>query len=135
MFTQAQLVALKTFLDANAATYAALDDQTAAQTMNALTETRVKASLSGSDVFSVTSATEFDAKTDAQRSEWLSLCAIESLNPANGTPAAQAAIRIFGGGSQTVSALQALRTEPVSPATLAGLPQVRADYVRIARTL
>lgn len=135
MFTQEQLVQLRAFLDANAGTYGALDDQTAAETMNALTETRVKSSLSGSDVFSATVASEFDALTDAQRSEWLSLCSIENLNPADNTPARDTTVRIFGGGSATVTALQALRTESVSPAQFEGLPKVRADYVRIARSL
>ena len=135
MYTAAQLAQLRAFIDANAGTYGALSDEQVADTMNAATETRVKASLSGSEVFSSTVASEFDALTDAQRSEWLSLCAIETLNPADGTPARDTAVRIFGGGSGTIAALQTLRTESVSPAQLEGLPKVRADYVRVARAL
>ncbi len=95
----------------------------------------VKASLSGAEVFEATDATEFDALTDAQRSEWLSLCAIDSMNPANGTPAAAAATRIFGGGSATLTALQSLRAENISRAQQLFGVAVQVGDIQAARQL
>lgn len=97
--------------------------------------TVVKASLNGASVFEATNSTEFDALTDAQRSEWLSLCAIESLDPANGTPAAATATRIFGGGSTTVANLQTLRSEVVGRGTELGFGNVNVGDVQNARAL
>jgi hypothetical protein len=97
--------------------------------------TVVKATLSGSEVFEATDSTEFDALTDAQRSEWLSLCAIDNLDPANGTPSAATASRIFGGGSTTLGSLQALRQEVVSRGTELGFGNVVIGDVQNARAL
>jgi hypothetical protein len=97
--------------------------------------TIVKSSLSGASVFESTDSAEFDALTDAQRSEWLSLCAIESLDPANGTPAAATATRIFGGGSTTVANLQTLRSEVVGRGTELGFGDVNVGDVQNARAL
>lgn len=126
---------LKVFLDANVGIYGGLDDQSAAETLNALSKTRVKTSLSGAAVFATTDSGEFDALSDAARSEWLSLCSIDNLDPADGTPAVATTVRLFGGASATVIALDTLRTESISPATKQGFPRVRADAVRIARSL
>lgn len=136
-FSQAQLVTLKTYLDAESATYAALNDQDAAVTLNALSETRIKASLTGVEVFEATDSSDFTALTDAQKAQWLSLCAIESMDPSNGGVMVTLAQDIFAGGasSATAIALIALRNESISPATEQGLPLVRADNVRVARTL
>lgn len=84
--------------------------------LNAKNIASVKAEISGSEVFKATNSAEFDNLTDAQRSEWLALCAIDSLDPANGTPAAATATRIFGGGSVTITNLQSLRNENISRA-------------------
>lgn len=136
-FNQDQLTTLKAFLDANAGTYGALSDQDAAVTLNAPTETRVRATMNGTELLAATNANEFNAVsvTDAQRQQWLALCAIESINPANGQVAASLAIDIFGGGSATISALQSARQETVSPAATQGLPRVTATDVNMARAL
>lgn len=135
-FSNKNLLLLKVFLDdvANVA-YNSMDDQTAAETMNALSETRVKSSLSGAEIFKVVDSGEFDLLTATDRTEWLQFCSIDSLDPGNGSPAHAAVERIFGNPSATRTSLVALRSESVSPATLAGLPRVRADYVRRARLL
>lgn len=134
-YSQEDLATLSALLLADVPTYGALSDQAAADVLNTLSEADVKPFISGGDMFSVTDAGEFDLLTDAERSEWLSLCAIDNVNPANGTPAAAVTIRIFGGGSVTTTSLIALRSITVSPASVAGLPFVREDHVRIARTL
>lgn len=135
MLKPAQLVTLRAFLDANSGTYGALDDQTAAETLNAQTESRVRATMSGGELFENTDATEFSALADADKSQWLALCAIDSINPANSGPAAAIATQIFGGGSTTLTALAAARTESLSPAATQGLPRVRANDVIHARAL
>jgi hypothetical protein len=103
--------------------------------MNAVNIVRVKALLSGADVFAATVDTEFDALTDAQRNEWLSICAIESLAPENGKPAASTVIRLFGGGSATVIALAALRNETVSRGTVLGFGGLVIGDIQNARAL
>nr|NIR92464.1 hypothetical protein [Gammaproteobacteria bacterium]NIW96976.1 hypothetical protein [Phycisphaerae bacterium] len=83
----------------------------------------------------VTDAVEFDNLTDTQRSEWLSLCAVDQMDPANGTAAANTATRIFGGGSTTIDNLQNLRTKTISRAEELGLGPVNIGDVQNARVL
>lgn len=135
MLNADQLQTLRAFMDANAGTYSALNDQQAAVTLNALTENRIKASLTGAEIYESTDGAEFSALQDAKKSQWLSLCAIATVDPANGTPAQILASDLFGAGSTTLINLQALRSETVSPATTQGLPRVRAEDVRLARLL
>ena len=113
------------------------DAYTDADLLNSLAtgRDRIKAQVSGADAFSVTDPTEFDALTGAERTEWLALCAIDSVNPANGTPAEAMATRIFGGGSVTLVNLNAFRTETISRAVeLFGTNVVPGD-VQAARIL
>ena len=134
-FSQNQLTVLKSFLDGDPGTYGALSDQDAAVTLNTPSVVRIKASLSGQEVYSVTDGTEFGGLSDAQKAQWLALCAITSVNPANGTPAHTLATDLFPGAGATLTALAALRQETVSPATDQGLPRVRANDVNLARAL
>jgi hypothetical protein len=133
--------AIKDELDADplAVGYSGMTDGQVVTALNSTSSpygrTVVKSSLSGADVFKATDSTEFDALTDAQRSEWLSLCAIEGLDPANGTPAAATATRIFGGGSTTLSNLQSLREEVVGRGTELGFGSVHIGDVQNARRL
>lgn len=94
------------------------DAYTDADILNSLTtgRTRQRTSIPGSEAFKATVDTEYDALTIDQRQEWLGICAIDELEPANGKPAASTVIRLFGGGSGTTTALQALRTETISRA-------------------
>ncbi len=134
-YSVSQITTLKAFLDANAGTYGALSDQDAAVTLNALTENRVRSSMTGAEVFDNVDSTEFAALTDSQKSQVLSLCSVQSVDPANAKPAAQIIIDIFGNPSTTRTALLAARDETVSPATTQGLPRARAEDVRRARLL
>jgi len=97
--------------------------------------TIVKERLSGADVFAATVDTEFDALEDVARTEWLQICAIESLEPQNGKPAASTVIRLFGGGSATVIALQSLREDIVSRGVELGFGTVVPGDVENARAL
>ena len=115
--------------------YAGMTDEQATADLNTVYRTKVKPSVSGADAFQVTDSGEFDALTDAARSEWLSLCAIDSVDPANGTPAAGTATRLFGGGSATVIALNAFRTDDVSRAVELGFGPVIIGDIQNARAL
>jgi hypothetical protein len=125
--------------DALAFGYSGMTDAQVVSAINSVNspygQTVTKSSLTGAEVFKATDSTEFDALTDAQRSEWLSLCAIQDLDPNNGTPAAATATRIFGGGSTTLASLQSLRDEVVSRAVQIGLGSVHVGDVQNARAL
>lgn len=133
--------ALKSELDTDALGfgYSGMTDAVVVTAINSVDspygQTVIKEFLTGAEVFKATDSTEFDALTDAQRSEWLNLCGIEQLDPANGTPAAAAATRIFGGGSTTLANLQSLREEVISRATQLGLGAVNLGDVQNARAL
>ena len=131
-----QIQLIRDYLDANAATYAALSDQEAADLMNTQSETRIRAEMAGAEVYSLTDITEFDGLTEVRQSLWLTLCSIDTFDPANGTPGVSLAVRLFGGGSATVTALQAARQEAVSPAVLyIGIHRVHAPDITAARAL
>jgi hypothetical protein len=115
--------------------YAGMTDQQASDDLNTVYRTRVKALLSGAQAFQVTDDTEFSTLSDAARSEWLSLCAISEVDPANGTPATGTATRLFGGGSATVVALNAFRTENVSRGVEIGVGNVVIGDVQNARAI
>jgi hypothetical protein len=115
--------------------YAGMTDEEVVTDINTVYRTRVKSSVSGADAFQVTDATEFDTLTDAERSEWLSLCAIDTVDPANGTPAAAMATRIFGGGSTTLANLVAFRTENISRAVELGFGTIVIGDIQNARAL
>jgi len=112
-----------------------LDDATAVDELNAVNLTRTKSSVSGADAFQVTDSGEFDVLTDVARSEWLSLCAIDNVDPSNGTPAAATASRLFGGGSTTLANLIAFRTENISRAVELGFGVIVIGDVQNARAL
>lgn len=100
---------------------AAYDGLTPAQKANKLvtdTVTRNRDSMTGSEVWENTDATQFGVLTDSQKSQWLAMCGIETLDPFG--PAVSIAIDIFGGGTATITNLQAARVETVSKAASIG---------------
>jgi hypothetical protein len=133
-----RIVDLKAELDANAhpitGAYDA-DAQTAAAQLNAENLTRIRDTMSGSELWANTVATEYAALTDAQKSQWLAFCAIESHNTEVGGLAQLFVVGIFGGASDTVAALAAARTENISRADEIGVGFVRAGDVLEARAM
>ena len=109
-----------------------VDDQIAANQLNAVNRSRNITSLSGDDLFSATDTVEFAALTEAKQSNWLSFCGRESVDPFG---AANVAFVnwVFGGGSTTISSLATFRTESVSRAVELGLGFVFAGHVQNAR--
>jgi len=133
----ARIAAIKAELDADplGRLYSGMDDPAVTADLNTVYRTRTKASVSGADAFQVTDPDEFDALLDPARSEWLSMCAIESLNPANGTPAAAIATRLFGGPSATVAALIAFREETVTRGVELGFGLLSIGDIQNARAI
>ena len=109
-----------------------VDDQIAANQLNAVNRSRNIASLSGDGLFSATDTVEFAALTEAKKSNWLAFCGRESVDPFG---AANVAFVnwVFGGGSTTISSLASLRTESVSRAVELGLGFVQPGHVENAR--
>ena len=110
------------------------DHQIAADEINAFNITRIRESMLGEEVLRQTDAAEFNSKADSQKSQWLALCAIETLDPKNGELAAEMVQDIFGSGA-TQSALVAARNEIVSQAIVVKLGNVRGGDVEKARAL
>ena len=126
---------LKTELDSDSLGrgYSGLSDLEVADDLNTQYRNRNKEVITGSEAFEQTDDTEYVALTDTKKSQWLSLCGIENHNPFGA--AVDAVIDIFGGGSSTVSNLQAFRVETVSRATELGLGSVTVQHVTDARAI
>ena len=100
--------------------YSSMSDQEAADSLNVVNRTRIRASMSGDEFFQATDEAEFMGLTDAKRALWLSFCARAAIDP--GAAASTAFVKfIFGAGSATVSALATRRTEVVSRAIELGI--------------
>ena len=114
-------------------TYAA-DDVLAAAELNALNVTRIRANMTGSEIWAVTDHTEFAALTDIQRDEWLAFCAIDNQNPEAGGLAQEFVIGIFGAGV-TLTALATKREEVVSQGIILEVGNVTLGDVQNARNI
>jgi hypothetical protein len=111
--------------------YASMGDQEIADSMNALTRTRNRASMSGSEVINSVVATEYAALTAANKQLLWDLVHLGQLNPFG--VEATLMVSVFGAGSQTIAALAAKRVETVSRAQELGLERVSVGYIGKAR--
>lgn len=113
--------------------YAGMTDAEVATDLNTEYRTRNKDTITGSEAWSLTDSTEYNALTDAQKSQWLSLCAIDQHDPFG--VSADTAIDIFTGGSDTIVALNAYRVESISRGIELGIGNVVEQHVIDARAL
>lgn len=92
--------------------YSAMSDAAAAIDLNIMYRTRNLDTLTGSEVLNAIDKTEFNAKTDAEKQQVWDILHLGTINPFG----LEAALftDIFGGGSVTIAALQAIRKEDVS---------------------
>ena len=109
------------------------DPQIAADQINAVNQTRIKASISGSELFKATSKVEFASLPAAQQSAWRETCAIAEHDPSQGGITEATVLDIFPVQGATVAALQAARNETVSRAEVLGLGKVTMSHVLEAR--
>jgi len=113
--------------------YAGMTDEQAATSLNTADRTVIAQFISGSDVFNATDDAEYAALTDAQKSAWDALCAIDQIDTSSGVAKAREA-ELFGAGTATRSNLVALRQSTVSRLTELGIGgRVRAGEVKAAR--
>jgi hypothetical protein len=94
--------------------------------------TQNKTSLSGDVLFNTADVTEQNALTDAQKSQWLALCGRDSIDPFGAANVALVT-QLFGGGSATITALNALRTEQVPRYQDAGVGYLRIGEIAMIR--
>lgn len=112
------------------------DDQLAADELNALNVTRIRASMTGAEIFAATDPAEYAALALPElKSQWLAFCAIGEHNPEVGGLAQQFVVSMFTGGSNTVAALGAARQETISRAVELnlGVAEVTVSHVAHAR--
>lgn len=95
---------------------------------------RIKPALTGDEVFRLaTDDAEYLGLTADGRLEWLGLCRLETLDPADSGLPHQIVVSIFGNPSSTLFNWNVLRSEIVSQATVEKLGKVRAgdiEYIR-----
>lgn len=121
-------IKLRAELDSNPTLYAALTDQQVADELNAVDKVQTRTSISGSELFSYTDETEYNALADSKKSQWLSLCAIDSV-----TSSAVPIIKsIFPANTATWGNI--VKTETVSRAAQEGLGgNIQENDITIAR--
>lgn len=113
--------------------YAGMTPAQAAASFNARNRQRNRAMVVGNEVFEATVAGEYGTLTDSQKQQWLTLCSFDQIDPSG--KAADLAVSIFGGGSDTIAALQAIRVETVTRGEELGLGMLDEADIRNARTL
>lgn len=137
----ADIQALKTELttDPLGRGYAGMSDQAAADSLNTVDRQRNKASVTGDEIFNAADGAELAALANGAAGPqrkfqmFLALCGRDSVDPF-GTANVALIQEIFGGGSATATALNALRVETVSRAVELGLGEVRESDVFKARS-
>jgi hypothetical protein len=119
---------LKELIDSEPANAARTDEEVLAWLNESVSVN--KTSLSGDEMFNAADTGEQNALTDSQKSQWLALCGRDSIDPFGAANVALV-VQLFGGGSATVTALQALRVNSVLRYRDAGFSQViPADVTR-----
>ncbi len=120
--------------------YLGMTDEEAAADLNTSYRSRNRTSMSGDEIAQQADPTEFNALDDGSttntadvKSHWLALCGRETIDPfANAN--VQLVIAIFGGGSTSVSNLNAARVESITRAVELGITFVKAGHVNVARS-
>ena len=107
--------------------------ETAAAELNFPNRTKNKTSLTGDEMFDATVVADWALLTDHQQQLWISFTSKDSINPF-GVANVAFVTNLFGAGSDTLTALAALRKEDVSRAVELGLGAVKAGEVIEARS-
>lgn len=112
--------------------YAAMNDIEVAASLNTENRTVNKTTMSGDEVFQATDSAEWGLLLEPAKSQWLAFCGRDSIDPYGAANVAFVQT-VFGGGSATVTNLQALRVQTVSRAAELGLGTVTENNVFKAR--
>jgi len=113
--------------------YDSLSDADATSLLNTVDILRNLPSINGSILLEAQDAADYIGLSDSKKTQWLSLCALSSIDPFGA--AVDAAIDIWGVGTSTITNLNSIRRETISRATELGLPVIKEENVRYARTL
>jgi hypothetical protein len=113
--------------------YSVMSDQEAADDLNIFNRTRNRSSMTGSEVLQSVDAAEYALLPDIKKNAFWGLLGIAVLDPFG--VEADIILDIFGGGSNTVIALNADRIEDVSRAVELSLGFVLASDVLKARAI
>jgi len=111
--------------------YSGMSDVAAAADLNTVYRQINKVSMTGSEVLNALDTTEVLALTDAQRQRMWNVLHLGTINPFG--MEASIFIDVFGGGSNSISALQVARKTDVSRGVELGLGNVREGEVAEAR--
>lgn len=135
--TEEQLAALKAEFETDPVPmgydYANTDAQTLFNLITALTRSKNLSSITGDQVFQATVPAEYAALSDAKKSEWMSFCGRQSIDPF-GSANVSFVQYIFGGGSTTVANLANVRVQSISRAEEIGLGNVQLRHVNWLKT-
>ena len=111
--------------------YSTMIDLEAADSLNIVDRPRNRELMTGSELLANTDSAEYNSLTDSKRDQWLSLCGVDSIDPFGSV--VQIVIQIWGGGSTTISNLQAARIILISRAQELGLGQVNEGHIQGVR--
>ena len=107
------------------------DAATAAGQLNALNIDQNRSSMTGSEILNNVDATEWGALTaDEQQTVW-DIVHLGTVNPFG--VEATLMTNVFGGGSNTITALAAARKTQISRAAALGFPTITITMVQTAR--
>ncbi len=95
--------------------YSSMSEQAVADDLNTVYRTRIRASMTGDEVFQQTVNADFAGLTDAKRDLWVSFTSKDIIDPGAASNVEFVQF-IFGGGSSSVSNLNAARVENISRA-------------------
>ncbi len=113
--------------------YSGMNDLDLTNSLNALDRTENKASMSASEVFNQIVPAALTGLTDADRLKIFDVLHMGEVNPFG--LEAQVFIDVFGGGSATITALNAARVTAISRAHEIGLSFVSLGSVIAARAV
>lgn len=113
--------------------YASMSDQQAADDLNTVNIPRNRTSMSRTEILQSVEASAYSALTGDDLVAFWGLLGTETLDPFG--VEAQVMIKIFGGGSDTITALASARVELISRAVELGLGNVKPGHVYNARAV
>lgn len=111
--------------------YSGMTDAAAATDLNTAYRERNRGELSGTVIFNAITKSEFNALATADQQRVWNILHLGTINPFG--LEADLFVDLFGGGSGTIAALQAIRKEPISHGGELGIGVVRAGNVQEAR--
>lgn len=116
--------------------YATMTDAQVASDMSTVYRTTVRTTLSSAEIYENINVTEFQSKTDAQKTYVRDVLGLgQEVQVGPDSKARAVLIAVFGAGSDTIQALAAMLLVAISRSQELGLGIVKPGHVQVARTL